>query len=65
MRFQQTVYQIVTITIMTILAPRMLINIRTEIYRPGAHSSPSDMRSLSWDASPVVATSNECGTIEP
>ena len=42
------VYQTMAIVAMTILAPQMLINIRSEMYNPGNLSCP--VSNLPWDA---------------
>ena len=46
---QLKAFQIVTVTLMSILAPQMLINIRHEIYNPSTPSHPSAMDTLTWD----------------
>lgn len=49
---QLKAFQIVTVTLMSILAPQMLINIRHEIYHPNFPSHPFAMDTLTWDVSP-------------
>ena len=44
------------IAVMTILAPRMLINIRSEVYNPGNISFP--VSTLPWDVDPIPETFN-------
>ena len=46
------VYQTMAIAAMTILAPQMLINIRSEMYDPDNLSCPEC--TLPWNANPVL-----------
>ncbi|PAV15368.1 hypothetical protein PNOK_0913100 [Pyrrhoderma noxium] len=46
------VYQTMAVAVMTILAPRMLINIRSEMYNPDNLSFP--VSTLTWDGSPAL-----------
>ena len=49
------VYQAMAIAAMTILAPRMLINIRSEMYNPGNILCPAS--TLPWDANHALESS--------
>ena len=49
---------------MIILAPRMLISMRMEVYQPGAPSQPIDTRTLTWNAVPATVTGNSSRGVE-
>ena len=56
------VYQTMAIAAMTILAPQMLINIRSEMYSPGNLSCP--VSTLPWDANIVLESSGTSEILE-